>query len=229
MRPLSPELRDLLGHDDEQLSEAVIKLLDASESLYKSVWAASCMVFRVSEGIVAKVTVEKHLTTEYRTLPYLQEHLPHFPAPRLHGVIRIKQYGLLFSSFIPGLDLEKVWPQLDDVQKRSVSAQLDKLLVDLRSSLPFPPNTPLGGLEGMGCKDGRRGIRISSKPILDVSQFFDFIFAGSKWASPMYIQFLRSLMPAAPAKVVFTHGDIRPANIMVRQDGEGSWDVRFHH
>ncbi|KAH6619742.1 kinase-like domain-containing protein [Chaetomium sp. MPI-SDFR-AT-0129] len=224
VRQLSPELQDLLGHDDEQLSEAVIKLLDKSEVLYKSVWAASCMVFRVSDGIVAKVTVEEHLTAEYRTLPYLQEHLPHFPAPRLHGVIRIRQYGLLFSSFVSGLDLEKVWPQLDDVQKRSVSAQLDKLLVELRS-LPFPPNTPLGGLEGLGCKDARRGIRISSKPILDVSQFDDFIFSGSKWASPMYTQFLRSLVPASPAKVVFTHGDIRPANIMVRQDEEGSWTV----
>ncbi|KAL2174170.1 kinase-like domain-containing protein [Thermothelomyces heterothallicus CBS 202.75] len=222
-RELSPELQDLLGHY-EQLSEAVIKLLDESEVLYRSAWAASCMVFRVSDGIVAKVTLEEHITTEYRTLSYLQEHLPRFPAPRLHGVIRIGRYGLLFTSFVSGLDLEKVWPQLDDVQKRSISTQLDRLLIDLRS-LPFPPNTPLGGVGGQGCKDGRRGIRISPKPILDVSQFEDFIFTGSKTASHMYTRFLRSLMPASPATVVFTHGDIRPANIMVRQDEEGSWTV----
>ena len=182
------------------------------------------MVFRVSDGIVAKVTLEEHITTEYRTLPYLQEHLPRFPMPRLHGVIRIGRYGLLFTSFISGIDLEKVWPQLDDVQKRSISTQVDKLLIDLRS-LPFPPNTPLGGVGGQSCKDGRRGVRISSKPILDVNQFEDFIFTGSKTASHIYTRFLQSVMPAYPAKVVFTHGDIRPANIMVRRDEEGSWTV----
>lgn len=182
------------------------------------------MVFRVSDGIVAKVTSEEHITTEYRTLPYLQEHLPCFPAPRLHGVIRIGWYSLLFTSFVSGLDLEKAWPQLDNAQKRSISTQLDKLLVELRS-LPYPPDAPLGRVDGQGCQDRRRGARISPKPILDVSQFEDFIFTGSKTASHMYTQFLRSLMPASPAKIVFTHGDIRPANIMVRQDEEGSWTV----
>ncbi|KAK4129915.1 hypothetical protein BT67DRAFT_459063 [Trichocladium antarcticum] len=138
---LSPELQDLLGHH-EQLSEAAIKLLDESEVLYKSAWAASCMVFRGSDGIVAKVTLEEHITTEYRTLPCLQEQ-----------------------------------------------------------------------------------VRISPKPVVNVSEFEDFIFTGSKTASHMYTQFLPSLMPESQAKVVFTHGDSRPANIMVRRDEEGSWTV----
>ncbi|KAH6628426.1 kinase-like domain-containing protein [Chaetomium tenue] len=222
-RELSTELQILLGRR-RPLSGAVIKLLDKSEVLYKSPWAACCMVFRVSDEIVAKVTLEELITTEYRTLAYLQKHLPGFPAPRLHGVIRIGPYGLLFTSFVSGLNLEKVWPRLEDAQKRSIGTQLDKLLIDLRS-LPFPPETPLGGVGGQGCKDGRRVVRISPEPILDVSQFEDFIFAGSKTASQMYTQFLRSLMPASPAKVTFTHGDIRPANIMVREDEEGSWTI----
>ncbi|KAL2017219.1 hypothetical protein VTK56DRAFT_2426 [Thermocarpiscus australiensis] len=220
---LSSELLDLLG-DYENLCEAVIQLLDESEVLYKSAWAASSMVFRVSEAITAKVTIEEHIATEYRTLPYLQKYLPHFPVPRLHGVIRIGRYGLLFTSFIPGLDLEKVWPQLNDSEKRAISVQLDKLLNELRA-IPFPPGTPLGGVQGQGCKDGRRAVRVNSEPILDVKQFEDFIFGGSKTASPMYAQFLRGLMPACPAKVVFTYGDIRPANIMVRQDEGGCWSV----
>ena len=187
------------------------------------------MVFRISEGLVAKVTVERQMITESRTLPYLQEHLPHFPVPRLHGVIRIGQYGLLFTPFVPGLDLKKAWPQLDDVQKRSISTQIDKLLIELRS-LPFPPNTPLGGVDERRCKDTRRAVRSSTKPILDVSEFEDFIFAGSKTVSSMYTRFLQSLMPASPTTAVFAHGDIRPATIMVRQDdgdekGSASWTV----
>ena len=152
------------------------------------------MVFRISEGLVAKVTVEWQIITESRTLPYPQAHLPHFPVPRLHGVIRIGQYGLLFTPFVPGLDLKKAWPQLDDAQKRSISTQIDKLLIELRS-LPFPPNTPLGGVDDRRCKDTRRTVRSNTKPILDVSEFEHFIFAGSKAASSKYTRFLQSLMP----------------------------------
>jgi aminoglycoside phosphotransferase (APT) family kinase protein len=220
---LSSDLRSLLG-DHQDLSEVIIQLLDESEVLYQSPFAATCMVFRVSEGIAAKVTVEEYMTNEYQALAYLQEHLPDFPAPKLHGVVRIDGYGLLFSTFIPGLDLEKAWPQLEDADKASISAQLDAQLSKLRS-LPFPANTPLGGVQGQGCKDGRRGIRVSSKPVLDAKQFEDFIFTGSKTASPMYTQFLRRMIPASPARIVFTHGDIRPANIMVDKSDGGPWTV----
>ena len=182
------------------------------------------MAFRVSDSLAAKVTLEQHILAEYPTLEYLKRHLPAFPAPKLHGVIRIGLYGVLFTTFIPGLDLEKAWPRLDDAEKRSISSQLDTLLSELRL-LPFPTDTPLGGVEKQGCKDGRRGIRTNSEPILSTNEFEDFIFAGSKSASAMYTQFLRDLMPASPAKIVFTHGDIRPANIMVDKDEKGCWTV----
>ncbi|GAB1312096.1 hypothetical protein MFIFM68171_02306 [Madurella fahalii] len=154
------------------------------------------MAFRVSNGIAAKATIEQHILAEYPTLAYLQQHLPDFPAPRLHGVVRIGTYGLLFTTYIPGLDLEKAWPKLGDAEKRSISSQLDVLLQKLRS-FPLPENSPLGGVSGQGCKDGRRAIRVSSEPILDIKEFQNFIFAGSKTASPIYTQFLRELMPAA--------------------------------
>ena len=214
------------GSEDDgyDLAEAVVRLLDKSEVLYKSAYAALCMVFNVGGGIVAKVTGQEYLQNEYRALPYLAEQLPSLPIPRLHGMIRIGHYPMQFTSLVPGLDLEKQWLQLNDADKRSVSAQLDKLLCQLRT-LKLPPETPLGTL-GQGCEDSRRGIRISSETILDVEKFEDFIFAGSKFASVMYTRFLRDLLPAAPpAEVVFTHGDICPANVIVDQNEDGSWKV----
>ena len=216
---LSPDLQALLG-DYEMLSEEVIGLLDESAVLYKSAWAASSVAFRVNDGIAAKMTMEQHIATEYPTLEYLKQHLPNFPTPKLHGTVRIGRYGILFSTFIPGLDLGKAWPQLDESEKRSLSSQLDGLMGHLRL-LPFPAGIPLGGVHGQGCKDGRRGIRMTSEPIFNVAQFEDFMFSGSKTASNMYTRFLRSLMPPSPTKVVFTHGDLRPANVMVNKDGQG--------
>ncbi|TKW50215.1 hypothetical protein CTA1_12426 [Colletotrichum tanaceti] len=178
------------------------------------------MVFRLSENIVVKATGDEgSALTEHRSLSYLQKHLPDFPVPKPHGVVRLNKFYLLFTSFIPGLTLETVWSQLNTAEKHAVSSQLETLLSTLRS-LPHPENTPLGGIQGSGCRDGRRGIRLGSNPIADARQFEDFIFAGSDTASPLYTHLLRSLMPTSPAKCVFTHGDIRPANIIVSRHSD---------
>jgi hypothetical protein len=130
----------------------------------------------------------------------------------------------MFTTCVPGLDLERAWPRLDDNQKRSISTQLDTLFSDLRS-LPFSENSPLGGIGGEGCKDARRALRVNSDPILDVGQFEDFIFSWSKTASPLYTRLLRSLIPADDVRCVFTHGDVCPANIMVDMNEDGAWKV----
>jgi aminoglycoside phosphotransferase (APT) family kinase protein len=111
---------------------------------------------------------------------------------------------------------------LDETQKQSISTQLDKALIELRS-LPHPSKAPLGGVSGEGCKDARRSLRINNEPIMNAAQFEDFIFAGSRAASPLYIQFLRSLKPVSSPACVLTHGDIRPANIIVDQSGDSTW------
>ncbi|RDA91391.1 hypothetical protein CP533_6915 [Ophiocordyceps camponoti-saundersi (nom. inval.)] len=61
-------------------------------------------------------------------------------------------------------------------------------------------------------------------PIMSVHSFEDFIFSGSNTASPLYTRFLRDLMPRS-TKILLTHGDIRPANIMLRMGDDGIWSV----
>ncbi|OAA37005.1 Protein kinase-like domain protein [Metarhizium rileyi] len=220
--PLSAEIEKLAnGHPSR--TGALIQLLKDSEVLYESAWAASVMVFRVSETIVAKAGHEDYSITEHRTLTYLQEHLPDFPAPRPHGLVRLGAHCLLFTSFIPGVNLEKAWTLLDHSQKHDIAGQIGTLLFDMRS-IPVPKNTLLGDVESGRCRDLRRSQRISKEPITSVSKFEDFIFSGSETATPLYINMLRELMPETK-KIVFTHGDIRPANIMVKQNNNGTWTV----
>ncbi|KAJ9133158.1 APH-domain-containing protein [Pleurostoma richardsiae] len=212
---LSPELQDLLQAGGS-VSESIVNLVAESEVLYKGVWAAAVMVFRLSKDMVVKFTDENSAVSEYESLAYVQKELPGFPAPRPHGVIRLGTYGLLFTDFVPGLSLEKAWPQMDHDQKRSISGQIDVLFADLRS-LPIPADAPLGNVRGRGCRDGRRGVRINSTPIRSTEEFEDWIFAGSKTASTVYTRFLRDLLPETTVKCVFTHGDLRPANIIVEK------------
>lgn len=138
-------------------------------------------------------------------------------------------FCLLFTTFIRGLNLEKAWPRLDDVQKRNIGRQLNDFFSELRS-LPFPAGMLLGGARGEGCKDARRGIHGSANPIMDVEQFEEFIFAGSRAASPIYAQLLRELIPTSLARrVVFTQGDLRPANVIVDANEDGAQEYCCCH
>lgn len=219
---LSTEVEDLL-RPGPSLTEALGNLLENGELLYEGA-AASVMVFKLNENIAVKVTNKAAATTEQRSLSYLREHLPNFPAPRLHGLVRLGSSYLLFTTFVPGRDLEKVWPQLNHSEKKAISYQLESLFLQLKS-LTCPANTPLGGIGGEGCKDLRRGIRMNADPIMDEDGFQDFIFSGSKTASSSYVGFLRNMIPKSTAKIVFVHGDVRPANIMVERVNGKAWEV----
>ncbi|PHH88080.1 hypothetical protein CDD83_8028 [Cordyceps sp. RAO-2017] len=214
----SPDLQVLF--QSKNLSQAIMDLLEHGHVLYKS---PSAMVLGVYDKIAVKITHE-NLATEHAALSYLQRQLPSLPIPRPHGLVRLGTFYILFTTLIPGLDLDKAWPRLEGSQKQDISNQLDSIFSKLRS-LPFPDRHLIGGAHGEGCKDIRRDIRTSSKPIEGVKQFEDFIFAGSKTASPLYVDLLRSLAQSPQAKCVFTHGDVRPANIMVDRANDGSWKV----
>lgn len=202
------------------MSEAIVDLLNKGVVLFQ---AASVMVFQISENIVAKATIETYALTEYNSLSYLRKHLPGVPTPEPHGVVSVGPLCLLFTSMVSGTTLEAAWPRLNDTQKGTVRDELDDIFSRLRS-LPRPEGMPLGGVGGEGCKDARRGLRVNTKPIMDVDQFVDFIFAGSKTASSAYTSFLRGMVPKTPANCVFTHGDFRPANIIVGEE-DGTWSV----
>ena len=206
------------------LQEAIISLLADSEVVYTGLCATIVTVFKVSDTIALKVTTSESAVTESRTLGYLEELLPDFPAPRPHGLVRFGHYYLLFTTFMGSHNLKDIWPQLDECQKRDVSTQLDSIISQLRS-LPRAHNTSFGSIASGRCVDARRGTRISQHPITSCEQFEDFIFSGTRYATSAYIEFLRMFKTGVPAACVFTHGDLHPGNIIVEQDEEGGWKV----
>ncbi|PHH59600.1 hypothetical protein CDD81_2838 [Ophiocordyceps australis] len=214
----SPTLQALFPSKD--LSHAIVDLLEQGRVLYNS---PSTIVLGVHDTIAAKITHE-NLTTEQATLSYLQRQLPNLPIPRPHGLVRLGTFYILFTSLIPGVSLDKIWSRLEESQKQDISYQLDYIFSKLRS-LPFPDHHLIGGVDREGCKDIRRNVRTNFEPIERVKQFEDFIFTGSIIASPLYVDLLRSFAQGFQSKCVFTHGDVRPANIMMDKAGDGNWKV----
>lgn len=146
VRELSTEVKGLLNLGN--LTEAVIDLLHRGNILFQQPYV---MVLKIGEAIAVKIN-HAVVTAEYRSLYYLEQHLPTFLAPRAHGLLRINSYSLLFTSFVPGVELEKAWPQMDEEEKPDISSDLNQALSLLRA-IPFPYGTLYGGVSGEGCKD----------------------------------------------------------------------------
>jgi thiamine kinase-like enzyme len=89
----------------------------------------------------------------------------------------------------------------------------------------MPPGHNLGGVNGEGVQD-RYMDDHRTQHVNTTTGFEDFQFSVEKHPpSPSWISFLRSLMPRAPEGSVFTHGDVRPANITVKPDENGRFVV----
>lgn len=225
VHPLSSSIRDLIdAHNTDDFSSGIAKLLAASEVIYLGPFPSLRTVFRCSPAAVVKAIWDIKDYTEHTMLQFLDKHAPEIPTAKPLGVLRIGKLSLIFSSCAPGQQLTNVWPQLQAQQKVSFMSQLSRIICDLRS-VPCPPNQPLGGVAGEGCKDARRHVRQNKTPIYTVAEHDSFLFSHAHFGSEIYLNLLRSLAGDDPEPICLSHGDIRPDNIIVQQSEDGSYTI----
>ncbi|EEP80140.1 predicted protein [Uncinocarpus reesii 1704] len=205
----SDENSELMG---EQLLISLKQLIWESPKIWESVIRG--VVLKCSDKIALKVVRQRPDYTEYTTLQYLAEHLPDIPAPRPHGVIRLKPFTAFFMSYIPSMTLTEAWPKLDHGGKASVQEQLEEIFIKLRT-LRKDDGYPLGGVAGEGVKEARISCFAQEKTIDTAASFVDLQFSLSKFLGKSYIQLIQTLQPPPTTGSVFTHGDVRKDNIMV--------------
>lgn len=123
-------------------------------------------------------------------------------------------------SYIPGVTLDKVWQSLPHETKLSLQKQLDSIFSRLRS-LRQDDGPELGGTGGEGVKDYRIMETFAYKGITTAREFDELQFSAKHRASPCYVKLLRSFLEEQNKHLrgsVFTHGDLKKSNIMVKQD-----------
>lgn len=228
--PLSAAVKSMLSAKEPQwskngyLSLALSEVLHSAKVLFKSETDHNHFVARCSEQIAVKATSTVD-STEYETLKFLETRSPAILAPVPHGVIVVGKVWYIFMSFVPGVNLESVWQSLADSQKRSVSRDLDEMLVELHR-IPFEHGNALGGLAAQGCKDTRRHNRTATSPIYSCEGLWEFMYGCARNKETAYGKFLRNqTFPPREQKIVFIHGDFRPANIMVEHQEGGRIQV----
>lgn len=179
------------------------------------------VVLKCGDNLVAKIIRGNDDYTEYTSLQYLAEHAPDLPVPKPHGLIRFDSVRIMFMTYFPSITLEKAWSSLTHDNKVLIQHQLDEIFCKLRQLKSN--GRPMGGVGGEGVKEGHRFSHSSKEIITTPAQFEDFRFSVSQRASTSWITFLRSLLPHPAEDCVFTHGDVRPANIMVKTDDDNNY------
>lgn len=210
--------KDITDNPDKALAASLKQLLWDSQKLWGS--PVRGIVVQCSEEIVAKVVTGNEDSTEYTSMQFLAERAPDIPAPRTHGLITLGPFSVLFMSYVPGITLAQAWPDLSHKEKLSIQQQLEDIFHRLRS-LQQDTTQGIGGVCGEGAKEPRINEIGLFKGITTPREFSDLQFSARHHGSNTYVGFLRSFLEdedPSILKPVFTHGDIRTANIIVKQD-----------
>lgn len=120
-------------------------------------------------------------------------------------------------TYIPTKTLQSAWPNLTTENKLSIQNSVQSIFSTLRS-LKMPLGHNMGGVGGEGVRDFHM-VEHKTQHLNTISAFEDWQFSVNK-LPPNYAftTFLRNFLPPSNNECVFTHGDIRPANIMVKQN-----------
>lgn len=188
-------------------------------ALSEIIWhLGSTAVLGLSSELVMKVGHDIDID-HVPTLDYIKQQAPRVPIPDIHGILQQSDSKriFLFLSRVPGDPLDSKWKYLSQDQKISIREQLDAIVDDFRTIRPLP--TPeaqavLGGGSPRRCKDARRRVRVAKGPISNEKEFNQFLTWNPQQAETGSIAMARSYLEANH-KVVLTHSDLHPRNIMV--------------
>ena len=115
-------------------------------------------------------------------------------------------------DFVDGECLEEAWPSMDEDQKKSIAEQLKHIINIMRQTKP--DQLEIGALGG---------------PARDLRQFTDY-YGGPFSSETEFNEFVLDFLPTTPLpiraaissyfdnqnKITFTHGDLTPRNIIVK-------------
>jgi aminoglycoside phosphotransferase (APT) family kinase protein len=213
--PLDEKIRDTLRI-------SINNLVQNSNVIWQSDADHRRKVIQVQNDIVVKVIPQIRDYTEVSSLQFLAQHCPDIPAPRFLGFVLGGTTGYIFMTRIHGTTLERVWKDLSYEQKCCLQGQLQSVISQMRA-VQNPSKNVLGGVGGEGCKDARQSERHCKARLTTCAQYRRFQFSCPRFGGSAYLALLQTLWSPRQCPAVFSHGDLRPENILVTIDENGCY------
>ncbi|CAK7245296.1 MAG: hypothetical protein STHCBS139747_006872 [Sporothrix thermara] len=140
------------------------------------------------------------------------------PVPHIYGS-ETTPAGLrrLTMSYVAGETLAAVWHGLSAAEKRAYARQLRDILTTMRAIAP-PPDGYIGACDGAGMRDGRPYDTFTAPACHGETEFNRYLMSCLHSKTPPLVRdaFARRLAQQPAHRIVLTHGDLAPRNILVR-------------
>lgn len=177
----------------------------------------SPQIYRIDERTVAK-TGDVVCMAEAAAMRFVREKTS-IPVPEVFDafVRPDTNHVCILMEYVEGETLDKAWPSCDDAQKASVISQLRRYTDELRAI----PGTIVGSVDGTHCNDqffSDRDNPTSYGPYDSEDAFTDGLVRSLRERRQnSWIEMVCRFIKALPQhKIVLTHNDLAPRNILVR-------------
>ncbi|KAA8896212.1 kinase-like domain-containing protein [Sphaerosporella brunnea] len=182
-------------------------------------------VLRLSQVSVVKIGNNLE-PAEAEILDFVRTSVPDVPVPVCQGILSNGRISLMFLSAIPGQCLSSLWPQLSHDEKKQVQQQLGGVMQRIRH---IPTAVTELGWCGYA-KDCRRNTRKITGTASEQDFNDNLIRPLLPTINGSYRDLIRSKLRDCH-RIVFTHADLHPRNIIVQRciggDGAGKAELRL--
>ncbi|EPE04067.1 phosphotransferase enzyme family protein [Ophiostoma piceae UAMH 11346] len=121
----------------------------------------------------------------------------------------------IVMDYVDGDMLKHVWQSLNDEEKTSVKRQLRQVLEKMQSL--EPPKDHIGGPRpGDRIRDTRIMMTETAPAVKDEKGFNDYLLSAVFRAAPKYLRAAFASVLQTDHRIVFTHNDLAPRNIMYK-------------
>jgi aminoglycoside phosphotransferase (APT) family kinase protein len=154
----------------------------------------------------------RHLKlSEADAMKYIATHTT-IPVPHVYEAVSDGKLTSITMDFIEGDRLDKVWNSLPEATKLSLAAQVNSMLVQLRSLR----GRYIGAVNNDKAIDSRR-YDLEGGPFETEAQFNEFLLSDAYPQVPKCFLKMAERSLLTNHAIVFTHGDLAPRNILVRE------------
>ena len=225
--PLSTEVAAMLGLDTNRTHGQSEKLPFQTHRVIRDLMKNGDGLSEPFLGSVGRKAVRvkgtniviKHLlisevgATEVTNLQHIRKHSDSIPVPAPLGLISADVRGFLFTSYVPGVSLEKAWPDLSSSAKAAIRDQLSGIMLEVRRLPPTNEEHFLGGDDPPYCLRIGREFQRSATCLRTEAEYHDFVVQRSQACEAMVKHVRASLRD--DHGLVMTHGDLTPRNILI--------------
>ncbi|KIW14225.1 hypothetical protein PV08_07007 [Exophiala spinifera] len=168
-------------------------------------------VFRY-EGKVIKYGEPVNLQ-ETKAISFVKQSGLNIPVPEVYSSEMCEDVGVIEMELMEGDTLKNVWGKLSKDEKQSYAQQLRHIVNQLRSL----EGDYIGALGQLPAVDARRD-KNRGGPFLSETDFNKFLLSNTISTTPtIYRTMLEDVLSSRKHKIVFTHGDLSPTNIIVKE------------